>query len=86
MSKKAEAWAFWANTSGPWSKGPVAIYQTGFQGRWYDSSGDRSVEFIGLEESEGFVCFSSKSKAEVEKFIRGFMACRRIGGRFFGAK
>lgn len=82
--EKKEVWAFWANMNGPWWKTPQRVKHNAQIGGWWRSCGNAGVDGMGLSwrEDHGYLTFASHDKAEVEKFIRGFMAARRLVARF----
>lgn len=85
VAKQPEAmWAFWADaTNGPWWVTPQPVV-LGRDGRWMRSCGKAGVTGRGfIQQDFGFVTFAHQDKREVQKFIDGFMACRRLAGRFF---
>ena len=84
MAKK-EAWAFWANMSGPfWTKPQRVTHNPESGGVWWRRCGNAGVDGMGLRERKdhGYLTFASHDKAEVEKFICGFMAARLLVARF----
>lgn len=78
-------WAFWANAYGPWFKTPqkVEVKDDDFDFGWWRKCGNCDAKKVGLDQREGYLCYAHPDKKEVEKFIRGFMACRDLAGRFF---
>lgn len=84
-TKPKEAWAFWANMYGPWYSKPVKVRYNDELGSWWDPSGDGDIEKMGLDTPTlGFVRFADPDKAQVERFIQGFMEARRLMGTFTG--
>jgi hypothetical protein len=85
MSKENEAWAFWANTKGPWFNTPQRVKRRSITLGWWRSCGNCDVQKMGLDEDteHGYLTFASHDKAEVQKFINGFMAARRCMAPFF---
>lgn len=85
MDKK-EAWAFWANMNGPWWKTPQRVTHRQDIGGWWRRCGNADVEGMGLRERKdhGYLTFASRDKKEVQRFINGFLAARRLMARFTG--
>lgn len=83
-SKPQKLWAFWANTHGPWNTTPQQVKLLyGDIEKWWSADMNSDVEQIGLVEKDGYVCFAHPDKADVERFIEGFMACRELLRGFF---
>jgi hypothetical protein len=78
LKSKDEAWAFFANTYGPWWKTPKRVLKKSQLDGWWTSCGSADVKKMGLHETGGVVCFASRDKKEVQRFIDGFMAARRL--------
>lgn len=82
-------WAFWANMNGPWFIIPqkVTIDRDMFEIYddiiWYDKTGNHDIKKIGLFECDGYLAFAHENKKEVQKFINGFMACRKLLSKFY---
>lgn len=79
--KEVYLWAFWANTNGPWWKSPQKVKRN--ISYYYHKNGNASIEREGLVISSGHLAFADKDKKEVQKFIDGFMACRKLMAGFY---
>jgi hypothetical protein len=77
-------YAFWANMCGPWYITPEAVTYREDLGSWWNKDYNSEVESIGLTEREGYVCYASADKEDVERFIEGFLSCRRLLRGFLG--
>lgn len=85
QKKPRKLWAFWANRTGPWYNEPKpVIYCEALDSWWWQRHHD--VELEGLQFDDGYLCFAHRDKAEVDKFIAGFMACRGLLSGFFNDK
>ena len=85
--KPDKLYAFWANTSGPWYDKPRLVKYNTTLDSWWDTGGNADTSFEGLEAQDGYVAFAHRDKKEVQKFMDGFNACRKLLSPFFtGAK
>ena len=83
MKKRPAAlWAFWANQNGPWHQRPYRVRWNEQLMSWWDSTGDGNVSVPGLAHNGTYLSFAAESKAEVELFMSGFNAARRIVAQF----
>ena len=81
MSRKQETlWAFAANMYGPFVLHPVAVEWNGHE--WSNEEDFVCVKKKGLQIKEGYATYLSSDKKEVETFINGFTACRKLLGTF----
>ena len=83
--KPKTVWAFWANMYGPWYKTPQKAYLEDYTLRgekqaWWHKNGDSDITKLGFYEREdgGYTTFSSIDKKQVEHFMLGYNACRKM--------
>jgi hypothetical protein len=70
MGKKL--WAAKVNIGGGLcTEEPTHMVYSGEMGSYWDDEGDWDVRGPGLERHDGWACFASKNKREVEIFIQG---------------
>jgi hypothetical protein len=86
MKKPETMWAFWANKYGPFHKTPQKVKMHYGIGEWVHKNEEYCAEKQGLDQRDGYICFSHPDKKEVEKFMQGFFACRELIGDFFKDK
>lgn len=84
MNKQKELWAFWANKHGPWWKTPQKV--TFSFPYYFHKNGDAFIEKPGIIAEDHYIAFADKDKKEVQKFINGFMACRKLLSSFYRDK
>ena len=77
-------WAFWANHYGPSDLRPVRVTWDAESEAWWARDCNRYVISEGCcgDDTGRYEVFSSESKADVELFILGFNAARRIMATF----
>lgn len=85
MNKKQpkELWAFWANKNGPWYTTAQKVRYNEVLESWWHKDRNSDVKQIGLTHCNGYLCYASTSKEEVDQFIAGFMSCRELLKGFF---
>lgn len=78
---KTKAWAFYATVYGPLGEKPFRISYSEGTESWWASDCETEVLGLGLVNPHGSktcVTFASQGKKEVQKFVDGFMAARRL--------
>ena len=81
MKEPQELWAFWANLHGPLWKTPQLVQWD--VTAYYHKNGNASIDKEGVEQRDGYIAFAHRDKSEVQRFIKGFMACRKLLGEFY---
>jgi len=79
MSKKKEKyiWAAWASLFGLTFKQPKkCLLSLSLNTWWY--KGGYEVKKVGFECRDGYMCFSSYSKKDIELWIAGFRAAGKV--------
>ena len=79
-------WAFWANVYGPFYEKPQKVKLNHSLGEWFHKNEEHCIEKQGLDQQVGYLTFAHPDQKEVEKFIKGFFACRELIGDFFKDK
>ncbi len=81
--KTKQIWGIGSGFDGIWGKEPIKFYYDNEVDCWFSDGEDFLIENIGLDQKDrGGVTFSSKSKKEVEFFIKGFLSAGRLLGNF----
>lgn len=84
MKQPKELWAFWANRSGPWWATPQKVKRDDKLASYWHKNGNADIRSEGVtEDGDGYLAFAHRDKNEVQKFIDGFMACRRMMAGFY---